>query len=42
MAENWQDWTPCEMYGHDFDEDGRCPCGEKRIPDDNDTHHIGA
>lgn len=26
---NWETWTPCEMYGHDFDEDGRCDCGER-------------
>ncbi len=25
-----QNWTPCEVYGHDFDNDGRCECGERR------------
>ena len=25
---NWNDWTPCEMYGHLF-QDGSCrDCGE--------------
>jgi hypothetical protein len=28
--EDWDQWTPCEMYGHEFDEDGRCECGERR------------
>jgi hypothetical protein len=28
--EDWQNWTPCEMYGHDYDEDGRCECGEQQ------------
>lgn len=30
---NHQDWTPCEMYGHDYDADGRCSCGEHREGD---------
>ena len=21
MSGNWQDWTPCEMYGHDYETD---------------------
>lgn len=27
---NFQDWTPCEMYGHDYDDNGHCSCGEDR------------
>jgi hypothetical protein len=26
---DWQHWTPCEVYGHEFDEYGRCECGEQ-------------
>jgi hypothetical protein len=33
--EDWQNWTPCEMYGHDFDEDGWCSDCDTR--QDNDT-----
>lgn len=30
--ENYQEWTACQMHGHDFDEDGHCPdCGEHRV-----------
>lgn len=32
-CEPWQDWTPCEMYGHKFEE-GYCrDCGEKQADD---------
>lgn len=25
---NWQDWTTCEMHGHDFDDNAICrDCG---------------
>lgn len=27
-AERYQDWTPCQMYGHDFGPDGCLDCGE--------------
>lgn len=32
--QDWQDWTPCEMYGHEFSEDGYCGCGDKVEVDD--------
>lgn len=34
--ERWQDWTSCEMYGHDFNEDGVCECGERRVVEVNE------
>ena len=27
---NWQDWTACEMYGHEYNESGTCNCGEQQ------------
>lgn len=30
MDTDYQDWTPCEMHGHNY-EDGRCTdCGEEQ------------
>lgn len=26
--QNWQDWTPCEMYGHQMVEGSCTDCGE--------------
>jgi hypothetical protein len=28
IAEAYQDWTPCQMYGHNFGPDGCLDCGE--------------
>jgi hypothetical protein len=27
-AERYQDWAPCQMYGHNFGPDGCLDCGE--------------
>jgi hypothetical protein len=32
-VEDWQDWTSCEMYGHDFGEDGWCSDCDTHIED---------
>jgi len=33
--EDWENWTSCEMHGHDYDETGRCrDCGEHTDQDD--------
>jgi hypothetical protein len=25
---DWQDWTPCDVYGHDYNDNGWCEhCG---------------
>jgi len=28
IVEHFQDWTPCQMYGHNFGPDGCLDCGE--------------
>jgi hypothetical protein len=31
---NWQDWTPCEMYGHSYEDSACRDCGTERTDDE--------
>lgn len=46
MNGNWQDWTPCQMYGHIFERDEDNPnrfvcreCGENYSEEEESCDH---
>lgn len=40
FRDDTHEWTACEMFGHEFDEDDRCRCGEHREADDDNASEV--